>query len=117
MIAHTNRFEIKPHSRMMSSSQVSSTAIDWKAESAHNLLIVLMELDRRHGSIDVHVSGKLEQRKIVQCILKCISRQTGVHGTTHVCTNPNPAASSVSSLESFQLQLEHLISFRFFRPK
>jgi hypothetical protein len=35
---------------------VSSTAIDWKAESALNLLIVLMELDRRHGSIDVHVS-------------------------------------------------------------
>jgi len=53
--------------------QVSSTAFEWKAASALNLLIVLMELDRRRGSIHIHLYvvhrmfSKIETHQLLRC--------------------------------------------------
>jgi len=52
---------------------VSSTAFPWTSSSALNLLIVLMELDRRRGSIDVHtyvverIFMKIDTQQMLRC--------------------------------------------------
>jgi hypothetical protein len=52
---------------------ISSTAFPWTSSSALNLLIVLMELDRRRGSIDVHtyvverIFLKIDTQQMLRC--------------------------------------------------